>query len=40
LVDADGINIVAENLDTIKKNTEAPSDASKVVGLEMNPEKN
>jgi hypothetical protein len=27
------------NIDTIQKNTKAPLDASKVVGLEVNPEK-
>jgi hypothetical protein len=32
---ADGVNIMGENVDTIKKNTEA----SKKVGLEVNPEK-
>jgi hypothetical protein len=35
---ADGI-IVGENTDTIKKNKEALSDASKEAGIEVNPEK-
>jgi hypothetical protein len=33
------INIVGENTDTIHKNTNALFDASKEVGLEVNPEK-
>jgi hypothetical protein len=36
---ADGVNIVRENIDTIKKNPEALLDASKKVGVEDNPEK-
>jgi hypothetical protein len=35
----DDTNIVGENADTIKKNMEAVLDASKQVGLEVNPEK-
>jgi hypothetical protein len=33
------VNIVAENIDIIKENTEAVLDTSKEVGLKVNPEK-
>jgi hypothetical protein len=39
LVYADDVNIVGEKVDTIQKNTKALLDASKEVGLEVNPEK-
>jgi hypothetical protein len=36
---ADDFNIAGRTIDTIKKNTDTLSDASKEVGLEVNPEK-
>jgi hypothetical protein len=36
---ADDVNRVGENMDTVQKNTKALLDASKEVGLEVNPEK-
>jgi hypothetical protein len=36
---ADNVNIVGENIDATEKNTEVLLDASKEVGLEVNPEE-
>jgi hypothetical protein len=36
---ADDVNLLGDNIDAIKKNTETLIDASKEVGLEMNIEK-
>jgi hypothetical protein len=39
LIYADDFNTVGENIDTVKRNTEALLDATKLVGSEVNPEK-
>jgi hypothetical protein len=36
---ADDVNLLGDNIDTIKKNTQTLMDASKKVGLEVNIEK-
>jgi hypothetical protein len=36
---ADDVNLLRDNIDTIKENAETVIDASKVVGLEINVEK-
>jgi hypothetical protein len=36
---ADDVNLLGDNIDTIKKNTETLIDASKNIGLEANAEK-
>jgi hypothetical protein len=38
LVCADDVNLLGDNVDTINKNTEAPVDTIKEVGLEVNRE--
>jgi hypothetical protein len=40
LVYADDVNLLGDNINTVKKNTETLIDASKIVGLEVNAEKN
>jgi hypothetical protein len=39
MVYADDVNLLGNNIDTMKKNTETLTDASKEVGLEVNTEK-
>jgi hypothetical protein len=39
LAHADDVNLLGDNIDTIKKNTEILIDAGKEVGLEINVEK-
>jgi hypothetical protein len=39
LVYADDVNLVEDNIDTIKKNTDTLIDATKEVGLQMNVER-
>jgi hypothetical protein len=39
LVYADDVNLLGDNIDTIKKNTETLVDSSKEVGLEVNTKK-
>jgi hypothetical protein len=39
LVYADGVNLLGDNIGTIKKNTESLIDANKEVGLEVNTDK-
>jgi hypothetical protein len=39
LDDADDVNLLGDSIDTIKKNTETLTDASKEVGVEVKAEK-
>jgi hypothetical protein len=39
LIYADGVNLLGDNIDTIKKNIQTLIDARKQVGLEVNAEK-
>jgi hypothetical protein len=39
LVHADDVNLLGDNINAIKKNSEAPTDASKEVGVKVNIEK-
>jgi hypothetical protein len=39
LVYAEDVNLLGDNVDTMKKNTETSIDASKEVGLDVNTEK-
>jgi hypothetical protein len=39
VVCADDVNLLGDNIDTIKKNTETLIDAGKEIGLEVNVEK-
>jgi hypothetical protein len=39
VVYADNVNILGDNIDTIKRNTQTLIDASNEIGLEVNPEK-
>jgi hypothetical protein len=39
LVYADVVNLLGDNIDTVKKNTQTSIDAGKQVGLEVNTEK-
>jgi hypothetical protein len=36
---ADNVNLLGDNIDTIKRNTQTLIDASKEIGLEVNTEK-